>query len=669
MKRSNIIKTLCLILAILISVISVGCGAGNGGAESSATSESMPTTENGGETVNTETSESSTTTETETTSTESNETNDTEPESTEISESTSSETESSDTEESESESENEDTVDIEDQYVYIDVAKEASSATLNREIIQKQMNDFAAEGFKKVIILPTPDTYAVTDSCQGSVLCDPSVSTDHMHASVHSTLDPTLSYILAAKNAGLKVTVIYRPYESGGGITIPENATAQFSFGERVTIGGKSVFCSSEFGNSDNKYIASRDYANGITETRAPATLEVVFAAEGFTNGDKAVTVDAAAEIVPTLWTSDENFNYKKADGIDFDVSEETRVITDANGNIIGEIKCRVLRIDLSDVSESNYFALSFENGNALYTVPFSQINCYDADGNVISTTKAIFARNPYSDKLMGCDTVPSDYFWGSERKPIITSDASAIDSFKAFGFEFQYGGIGADEGDGWQNGYVYGIAIGAKSHLAGNLCEAIVDVRTYWLGQIDRYYAKGADEVIIGLENHGGMVYDYTNYGFNREIVDEYKRLYGGNILEDDFDYLNLMRVRGEFFVRFLKEARVIARSRGGLLGIELKDAFEAPSLDESINGLCHYKMPKILFDWEKALSVCDSVLITDRVYGEYDADLADEIRDKAQKLGAEVIVALYEAYGADENTVADALGDKNNDAIVLIK
>jgi DNA-binding LacI/PurR family transcriptional regulator len=61
--------------------------------------------------------------------------------------------------------------------------------------------------------------------------------------------------------------------------------------------------------------------------------------------------------------------------------------------------------------------------------------------------------------------------------------------------------------------------------------------------------------------------------------------------------------------------------------------------------------------------------VLITDRVSGEYDADLADEIRDKAQKLGAEVIVALYEAYGADENTVADALGDKNNDAIVLIK
>ena len=81
----------------------------------------------------------------------------------------------------------------------------------------------------------------------------------------------------------------------------------------------------------------------------------------------------------------------------------------------------------------------------------------------------------------------------GAERKPILTDSREALTSFRAWGFEFQYGGIGSDWGDGWHSGYVYGVAIGAQNQLCGNLCEGFEPVREYWLGQVDRFYAKGA--------------------------------------------------------------------------------------------------------------------------------------------------------------------------------
>ena len=655
MKSSKTNKILCLILAISMSVIASGCVGGRG--EDSGTFDSQKESAEATDTY--ENGESQ--------DTEDGKATETQADTADESESS----ESSESEESSESTEGEIEAPVADgHYIMIDVAKEASSAPLTREIIQDQLNAYAKAGYKQVWILPTADTYAVKESCQGSVVCDPSIETDYMHKSVHATLDPTLSYIMAAKNAGLEVTVVYRPYESGGSVTIPRTASAQFSFAYRNTVGGKAVFCSEKFGLSNSNYICSANYAKGVNEAGRPYTLEMVFAAEDFENGGEMIAVDSSSEIKPVLWvTTDDNINYVKKDNVSFDVTEETRAVTDANGNVIGEMKCRVLRMDVSGYSTSRYFAVTLENGNSLYTVPFSMISCYDKTGMKLNTTCAIFARNPYSDDYLGVPFVPNNYFWGSERKPIKTTEEKILKSFPAFGFEFQYGGVGADRGDGWQNGYAYGLTVGTKSHLGGNLCEVIEGVREYWLGLVDRYYAMGADEVVISLENHGGMVYDYTNYGFNGEIVKAYSDKYGVNILEEEFDYLKLMEIRGEFFMEFIKEAKKTAEKRGAKLGVELIAAFEAPELDDDINGLCYYKMPKIVFDWREALTVCDSVLIADRVFGEYDGTIADGIRAEAKKQGKRVTVAAYESLGADSNYITVALCDADNSGVVLIK
>ena len=509
-------------------------------------------------------------------------------------------------------------------------------------------------------------------SCQGSVLCDPSVETDHMHRSVHATLDPTLAYLLECKNAGMKSVVLYSPYETGGSVTVPAGVSPQFSFGEMASIGGTAVFCSSEFAGLKSHHIRSLGNASGQTSKASVSRIEVLFAAESFENGTgagKSEIYDPSASltIVPKLWISDgKNINYRTFEGFSYTVKTEKRAITDANGNSLGEKLCYVVDIKLTAASSESCFAISFENGDRLYTIPFSMINAYDASGKAVKTTKTVYARNPYSDALLGSESVPTDYFWGSERKPILTTSAVAMDAFRAFGFEYQYGGIGSDFGDGWHNAFVYGVAVGEQEFLHGNLDESKADVREYWLGQVDRFYAKGADAVIISLENHGGMAYNYTEYGYQAEYISALKSRYGIDAIEEDFDYLLLMSLRGENFMKFLEGVALLAEERGKAWGVELVEAFADPTLDDDINGLCYYKMPKILYDWKTAVDACDMVLIRDRIFGAYNAETAKVIRSYAEQSDKQVAVMAYGDCGADEDFVADALKDALNDTVV---
>lgn len=269
----------------------------------------------------------------------------------------------------------------------IDIAKEASSTAHTFETIQAMMDGYAQQGLTQVWFRPIPDTYAATDSCQGSVVCDPSIQTDHMHRTVHAVFDPNLAFIQAAKKAGMTVNVLYSPYEGGGSVSIPSGASAQFSFGSVRGIGGTSVFCSAEVGAASNQLVSSLQYENpSVVEKGKAVTLEVVFAAEAFQNRTSqsevsTLTPDASVEILPQLWYSSRNTDYERAEDVSFTVTQERRAVTDAVGNPLGELDCSVVRIDVSDYSGSTYFAVAFENGDRLYirasTIPPSLRTSY----------------------------------------------------------------------------------------------------------------------------------------------------------------------------------------------------------------------------------------------------------------------------------------------------
>lgn len=553
----------------------------------------------------------------------------------------------------------------------IDVAKEASSQPHTFETIAAMMNGLAQEGIREVCFELIPDTYAATDACQGSVVCDPSIQTDHMHRTVHAVFDPNLAFIQAAKKAGMNVTVIYHPYEGGGSVTIPTQANAQFSLASVAGIGGTASFCSAEVGASKSQLITSIYAENASMIGKGKSnTLEIVFAADAFQNRvsqqeTATVTPNAGTEIKPILWYSDYNINYEKAENTSFTVTNETREFTDANGKSLGQKNCRVLKIDVSAYANRKYYAVTFENGSELYTVPFSMITVYDKSGSVISSTKAAYTRNPNTETLLNSTQIPSDYVWGSERKSIVITDSAAQSAFRAWGFEFQYGGCGSDWGDGWHNAKVYGVAVGVQNNLCGNLCEGFESVREYWLGQVDRFWAMGADNVTISLQNAGGMVYNYTDFGYNYMYVKEFKKLYGVDMLTEEFDYLQLMQLRGSYFLTFLQSVDQLAEKNQKKWGIELFAAFEAPALDDDLNGLCYFKMPKIVFDWQEAVRLCDTVLIGDYQYGAYASSVAANIRAYANEQGKSVAVMAYTQCGADAGYIQAAWQDSQNQTV----
>lgn len=552
----------------------------------------------------------------------------------------------------------------------VDIAKEASSTAHTFETIQAMMDDYAGKGLKQICFRPIPDTYAATGSCQGSVVCDPSVMTDQMHRTVHAVFDPNLAFIQAAKRAGMRVTVLYSPYEGGGSVSIPEGSRAQFSFGEVQGIGGMSAFCSSAVAAAKDQLIRSVYAENPSKVSKGKAAkLELVFAAEAFEdrisqNETMTVTPDGTLRPTARLWYSDRNVDYRPADDVAQEVTIGRRMFTDANGRELGEKDCIILTFDLSAYSGKKYFAVTLENGAQFYTLPFSMIRLYDRDGGVLTSTQAAWTRNPNAEALMEAETVPDGYLWGSERMPIRVTDPVAEKTFRAWGFEFQYGGT--DWGNGWQNAFVYGVAVGAQNSVGGNLCEGFATVREYWLGQVDRFYARGADTVIITLQNSGGMVSDYRNFGYNYLYVKEFSKQYGVDITKDSFDYLKLMELRGSYFLEFLREVDRVAGERGRTWGMELFAAFESPVEDDNLNGLCHYRMPKIVFDWKTAVDLCDEVVIGDYQWGGYRAEVAAGIRSYAAESGKKVTVRGYAMCSVDGNWLSDALSDSRNSGVM---
>ena len=219
-------------------------------------------------------------------------------------------------------------------YMIIDIAKEASSKAHTFESIQQLMESYAQAGVTKVCFQPIPDTYAVTESCQGSVVCDASIQSDHMHRTVHSVFDPNLAFIQAAKKLDMEVTVIYHPYEGGGSITTPTDANAQFSMASVESVGGTASFCVGEIAQSKNQLISSIQAENTKLIGKGKSSiLEIVFVDETVQNRVSqnevaTITPDSNAEIKPTLWCSSGNINYEKVNTPSFDVTSERRLIT-----------------------------------------------------------------------------------------------------------------------------------------------------------------------------------------------------------------------------------------------------------------------------------------------------------------------------------------------------
>ncbi|MBN2217779.1 MAG: family 10 glycosylhydrolase [Pirellulales bacterium] len=135
------------------------------------------------------------------------------------------------------------------------------------------------------------------------------------------------------------------------------------------------------------------------------------------------------------------------------------------------------------------------------------------------------------------------------------------------------------------------------KPRLAGVPCYAHPEVRRHMLDIVDELAAYRPDAVFFCTKsshvprNQLGQPHN-ADSGFNPPVVRRYQELYGVNVLKKSFDQTKLGRIRGEFLIDFLVEARQ-----------RLNQAGISTIVGATVNGRLQSTGPNLILDWRRIL------------------------------------------------------------------
>lgn len=121
----------------------------------------------------------------------------------------------------------------------------------------------------------------------------------------------------------------------------------------------------------------------------------------------------------------------------------------------------------------------------------------------------------------------------------------------------------------------VLGIAIGQNQFIPGTMEPAEPKARQYWLDMISEALDYGIDGIDLRIAGHTNVL-EWGQYGFNRPIVEEYRKRHGVDILTEDYDKEKLRILRGEYYTQFLREAKQLTKKRGRKLQLHVFEMIE---------------------------------------------------------------------------------------------
>ncbi len=177
------------------------------------------------------------------------------------------------------------------------------------------------------------------------------------------------------------------------------------------------------------------------------------------------------------------------------------------------------------------------------------------------------------------------------------------------------------------------------KPHLSGFPCYSHAEVRRHMLELVDEMARYKPDNVFFCTKsshiprNHLKQPHNRDS-GFNRPVVERYRELYDVDILKRPFDRAKMGRIRGEFLIDFLVEAKKRLNAHG------IRTIVGA-----TVSGRLQPAGPHLLLDWRRIVARCaaDALLMANS-RGEYYA-FYDEKGQKAFKQ----IKAACERAGMD--------------------
>ncbi len=457
--------------------------------------------------------------------------------------------------------------------------------------------------------------------------------------------DPLALAVKYFKQAGLEVFIQFKPYEGGGAFTVPEGVKPPYGKNWIKTLGGRAVGVDPFLA----KHPEMRPKRKPIDNLLAlPADrLEMVFVLDRIPGGTGLKITDGAMELEQrpgfpalgddaikrypvsnvTLYTSKDNGAYDPWSG-NVKISErlERRLIRNANGELMfpGAVLCRVIEISGFKTSDP-YLAVKFDgDAKAFRTIPYSSscFSIYSGEQrlpvtvtprlrNSLLTGKSGFTQNGFEFNEL------APYFWDA----------------------------------GWKRNLLYGFARGRAGYKRGTFSEAYPEVREHWLSQIKKFIAMGCDGVDIRMMCHSAGISDFINYSFNPPIVKEYQKRYGVDITKVDPDPINMMKLRGDFFLKFVKLAADLLHANKLKLQMQMHDYQENPTLDPTFPNAGFWAAGQVVPDWRKVITIADEISIKDYNWGVYNPYNAGKIKDAVARLGKPLWVHCYMQQGHDLN------------------
>jgi len=436
--------------------------------------------------------------------------------------------------------------------------------------------------------------------------------------------DPNAAVLAAARAAGLEPFAVFKPYESGSGRTLPIGQSHPTRSAGLPDVGG-TAFGFDSF-TLENPHMRLQRHPDEIAQltSREPITrITIQLRAPNLTKPPPSLADSIR------LYTSRNNGTYSLHPSNHYEVSTFTtrETLRDAEGRPLVETSnspVTVLEITgLALPSDLRFIAVEWEGAAELIPASMVQVSGPDAPITVTATTRVRQSLIPLN----------------GERDPV---------DFRSDGFEFNEYGWGRNY-PGWEKAQRVGIARGKNTHLKGTLCEAYPEVRAHWLQRIEELLEQGVSGIDIRLVGHSAMDPDFASYGYNAPVLEAFRKKFGREPDRGIEDFQRLMRVRGEIFEGFLREARDLIHRYDAKLQVHLHSAYLVPETEGAFRSMVQWGMPKLQLDWRELLEIADEITLKDHFHGEYDATRAVALKREASAQQKPVWIHAYLTQGND--------------------
>jgi len=502
----------------------------------------------------------------------------------------------------------------------------------DRARVQTEMDLLKSFGFDRVYFVVCNPGYPLFSNPMLSLQRPHDGVENYALASLEALGDPNQVYVECCHAAGMAAIAVMKPYEGGGGASVPHGQRPDYP---QTTVNDPA---GERFGFDSLIQAHPELRVKRLGESHVELPIDEI----------KAVfLLPEDYRHDPGRWElyySLDNGSYCLYDG-GLTVTEtvvEHRFLNSA-GEVAGQAQAAV-EVVLSDFTfpAGARFAAMVAKDSAMFTtMPVRQFHLYH-QGREIDSSATIYLRKAGI-------YVKDQHRWGMESHPAPASDfEDAAARLAKMGFELEWYGNGWDN-PGWISGFCWGIAAGKLEYLKGTLCEGYESVRDYWLGQVDQYLKMGYDGIDFRLQNHSSMICENQSYGGNEPLLAAYRQKFGGTA---NIDALKMMEIRGDFYLKFLRRAAEKIHKANKKMIVHLRHANEVPSAGVAFNELGFWAMPKVyLADWRSVIDLADEITLKDYYFNDYRPDKSQKMKAYANSLGKPVWVHCYIAQGKELN------------------